>query len=137
MCSEAVHEVDADVGNARTPQPRDGQAHLCRAMAAAQEAQSRLVECLCAHAHPVHRQAGEGQRILFGHVVRVALNGHFLGPARVDGGKQAVKQGGGELARRAPTYIYGGGRRADVATAQLQFGSEGVDIALGSLAAGS
>ena len=91
LAGEAVHQVDADVADARIPKDGDGTADLCGGVAATEEAEALVVEGLGAHGDAVDAEPRQCLGVRDGDVVGVHLDGDLEVkpppvPLQVEGG---------------------------------------------------
>ena len=57
LTRETIHQVDADVADARLPEYPDGLDYLFGGMSAVEVFQSPVIEGLCTHAYAIYRQS--------------------------------------------------------------------------------
>ncbi len=80
---EAVHQVDADIFDARPSQSLHRCPHLPGVMPSTQEREPLVGEGLRTHAHTVYGEGVQDFRKVFRHILGVTLDGDLL--RRVDG----------------------------------------------------
>lgn len=80
---EAEHQVNAYVGYARPAEVVHRHGYVCRAVPAAQEAQTGVGEGLHTHADTVDGSAGDGMGEVWRNVVGIALDGNLCLPVDV------------------------------------------------------
>ena len=136
---ETVHQVNADVAEARLAQNIDGLMHLSGTVAAVQEAQTSLVEGLGTHRHAVDAELQQRCSIAGTDVVGVALYRNLTGglsackPCLVQGGKELRQVSRGQLAGGAAAKVDGSEGLCQFLDPHFHLPAECVNVPLASV----